>query len=421
MKNIYLTITEGRIVRDILRLGTLDALLSFNDVRVIILTPAYRVPEFLDEFDKERVVIRPQWLFTPSKMLTGMTLLERTKLRAFHSFSLWERLKKAFYPNEVRYLEIFREYPPSLVVSTNIDNINDLPVIRAARQVGARTLGLVRSWDNVLKGLVVRPDEVAVWNKINKREVADLERYPESAIHITGPVQFDPYFTPGIIRSRKEFLSSLGLDPVKKLIVLATIGTFGKNDDETFLLRVLMEYMRRDEFIAPVQILCRLHPATPLSHFWRFMDAEGVRFSFIDKAIPTLGWTMTFADVVEVANILAQADVVVSPGSTITLEAAIFDRPIVVPIFNDFQPERARAYYNSRVLSRHYKPIVERGLVPFVHNTEELVRWINRFLSDPALFQAEREQLVSDYVQFTDGKSAQRLAQLLYSRSGGNS
>lgn len=419
MKNIYLTVTEGRIVRDVLRLGTLDALLAYKDIRVVILTPAYRVPEFLNEFSKERVVVHPQWLFTPSKVLTGVILLEHARLRSFRRFRAWEKFKDLLYPNDPRYLETFREFPPSLVVSTNIGNVNDLPVIRTARQLGVRTLGLVRSWDNVLKGVAVRPDEVVVWNEINKQEIIRLERYPESAVHVIGPIQFDLYFAPDIIRPRGEFFSSLGLNPGKKLIVLATIGTFSPNDDETFLLRILIDCMKRNVFAEPVQILCRLHPATPLNHFWQFMNIDGVRFSFIDKAIPTLSWTLTCADVTEIANILAHADVVISPGSTITLEAAIFDTPIVVPIFNDFQPERTQSYY-ARVLSHHYKPIVESKLVPFVRNTEELVRWINQFLLDPTLYHAERKKLVDDYVQFPDGKSAQRLAQLLYSRSVGH-
>ena len=64
---------------------------------------------------------------------------------------------------------------------------------------------------------------------------------------------------------------------------------------------------------------------------------ENIVLSYVDKYIPTLGWTMDNEDVDIMANILYHSDVIISPGSTVTIEAAIFDTPIVFPTFNPRQ------------------------------------------------------------------------------------
>ena len=60
LKNLYLTIPVGETVRDFLVLGTVGRLLDLlPDFRVVILSPAYNVPEFLALCPKdERVVAR---------------------------------------------------------------------------------------------------------------------------------------------------------------------------------------------------------------------------------------------------------------------------------------------------------------------------------------------------------------------------
>ena len=60
--------------------------------------------------------------------------------------------------------------------------------------LGIPTLGIVRSWDNVYKGIRRRPQQLAVWNTVNRDELLDLEGYRPDQVHIIGSPQFDPYF-----------------------------------------------------------------------------------------------------------------------------------------------------------------------------------------------------------------------------------
>jgi CDP-glycerol glycerophosphotransferase (TagB/SpsB family) len=122
---------------------------------------------------------------------------------------------------------------------------------------------------------------------------------------------------------------------------------------------------------------------------------------------------MTREDVVFVANMLHHADVVITPGSTMTLEAAIFDTPTLVPIFHVYQPEMASNYFASVGFSKHLGRLERLDLVPIIRTAEELGPAINQCLANPSWYKVQRSQLVRDYVHFTDGRSVERLSKLI--------
>jgi len=83
-----------------------------------------------------------------------------------------------------------------------------------------------------------------------------------------------------------------------------------------------------------------------------------------------------------------------------------------VPVFHLYQPERAKEYFNKWVFGKHFRRIKEFDLVPLVEQQALFSEIINRCLQEPAWYQSQRQQLVQDYVHFTDGRSTARLAKL---------
>ena len=161
-------------------------------------------------------------------------------------------------------------------------------------------------------------------------------------------------------------------------------------------------------------MVCRLHPWSRFEHFQRYAEHPDVRLSYVDRYLPVLTWYMTRQDVVLVANMLHHADAVITPGSTITLEAAIFDTPTLVPIFHPYQPEKAQDYFTRVVFGKHFKRIEQLDLVPVIRQPEDFVPAINRCLADPDWYRAQRARLVRDYLHFTDGRSVERFVNLIF-------
>ena len=146
------------------------------------------------------------------------------------------------------------------------------------------------------------------------------------------------------------------LDPDRPIILFASLGYFFPGFDETVWMDVLLDLLDSGALPSETQIICRLHPWSRLEHFQKYAAHPQVRLSFIDRYWPALTWYMTRDDVVAIGNTLRHADVVITPGSTMTLEAAIFDTPTLVPIFHRYQPEWARDYFATWVLGKHFGP-----------------------------------------------------------------
>jgi UDP-N-acetylglucosamine 2-epimerase len=344
------------------------------------------------------------------------------RLRRKAVLETWLRLERRYlFPPRPEYDEMLGSAKPSLVVATNATTTRESELISSARNLGIPTLGIVGSWDRLHKHLHTRTDYISVWSNVNRQEAIDLEGFGPDRVHVTGPAQFDAYFDQSAIWSKAEFCNHFDLDPSRPIIVLATAGSFVTAYDETYLLDWLLGHIERGAIPANAQIICRLHPHSRLEYFLPYADHPGVRLSHARGYIPVLGYTMSRAEVVEVGNMLRHADLVITPGSTMTIEAAIFDTPVLVPVFHSYQPELAERYYRTRVFGRHFARIQRLNLVPIAWQPQELLDAINRSLREPEWYRAERAQLVRDYVQFADGRSTERLADLVVKLAGNGS
>ena len=142
-----------------------------------------------------------------------------------------------------------------------------------------------------------------------------------------------------------------------------------------------------------------------------------MRLSNIPNQIPVLGWTMKKEEVAFVGNLLRYSNVVISPGSTITIETAIFDTPTLFPTYHTYQPEFGKECYDI-VLAKHHKRLRENKLANFIEKPEDLLPAILHSLDDKTWFEEERRKLFNDYIVFRDGKSTERLVNFLINQLG---
>lgn len=409
---IAISFTEGRVVRDLFYNGLFEQLLS-NNFSILLVTPAARVDEFVQEWSKLGVQFLTLPFFQPDKTRMRMIAMRR------HLKSLGWPVMKWWIGLEPKFTRKFPELENNLkirncklVVVTNPIYHSEFPIISAAVRQNIPTLGIIRSWDNFYKGLRFYPDYLTVWNNVNHQEACQLMGYPSNKVFEIGGTQFDPYFSEDASWSREQFSASINLDPTRPILTLATLGSFLDQYDETYVMDILLEAIRQRLLPEDLQLICRLHPSSRVEQFQKYLKNPNVRLSYITGYIPSLGWSMTRQDVIWTANLLRHSNVVVSPGSTITIETAIFDTPTVVPVFHTYQPELGAKQYQFH-LSKHFKRLVDCDLLAIVHSPEGLIQSVNRALIEPSWYRAQRAQLVKDYIHFTDGKSSQRLGNII--------
>jgi hypothetical protein len=190
--------------------------------------------------------------------------------------------------------------------------------------------------------------------------------------------------------------------------------------DETSSLETLLAAVDAGEIQGRPQIVLRLHPTSREAFFSRFSAArEDVHLSRYEGYIPWMAWAPWRDEVVLAGNLIRHADVCVSPGSTMTIEAAIFDTPVVMPVMNAYQPDAYNGIIDQHWLQAHFKPMADRGLLPIVRSEEEYISSVNRGLNERAWFKDQRREIREMLLGPLDGKATERLAQVIKAAAAG--
>lgn len=316
---------------------------------------------------------------------------------------LFTNLEVFFLPFSKEFNGKLKEYNPAIVLTATPGfNHFDAEAIVLAKKAGLQTASINFSWDNLHNGGVHfrNPDYLIVWNEIIKNTAVKEYGYGEDKVFVSGTMRFDPYNKeiPHEL-SREEFLQSKNLDPKEKTILITTV-TKGNYPDEHLLLGELLK--KRDEgvFGGCPNIYVRMHPKENFDNFKTYLDAKikNLHVEFPGKLLSKeMGTRIEIQeeDILNLKHTLNYSDVVVNYVSTMTLEAFVFDKPVV----NIDYPEK----YHRGYTFRHYKPIVDANAVFLSKSFEELVSQINQCLINPAIKQKEREKVFKDFIYFKDG------------------
>lgn len=313
------------------------------------------------------------------------------------------------------YTRLLRELAPTVVFCSNQRAGAILPLVIASRALGIPTVSFVFSWDNLSsKGRVAAPfDYYVVWSRHMQEEL--LTYYPDvpgDRVRIVGTPQFDPYADRTLLWSREEFFRRIGGDPARPLICYSG-GDSGTAPEDPQHVRVLLELVRGGAIAGNPQVLLR--PAPP--------DA-GTRYDPVRQAHPELiyqppawyhtvpgSWSASIPlaeDVQLLANLTHHADLNVNMASTMTLDFALHDKPVVNVAFDVATPPvLGTPVWDLYYRYEHYRPVVELGAARFARSPQEFAAHVNAYLADPALDREGRRRLAELQIGRPLGESAQ--------------
>ena len=223
---------------------------------------------------------------------------------------------------------------PALLVSASSDGFPDTPWLIAAGLLGIQEAVWIRSWDNITTKceLIADAEAFLIWSDLMEEE---LRRYfpaynNRSQVKIGTP-QFDEHRNPANIIPLKEFCRRTGLDPDRPIVLYCTGGTH-ICQDEHLLVRDVREIIRGLKSYGNPQLLVRVHP-----YFWStntnlYEEMKGVTFwPRREDAQRVLGPTTKglLDDYRMMVSSFYHQAVNVNIASTVTLDSAVLDRPIV--------------------------------------------------------------------------------------------
>lgn len=323
------------------------------------------------------------------------------------------------YPRSPETRKRLLDDPPSVLVTMRPHFYEEPAVVAEARKLGIPVLAFITSWDNLStkNRMVFRYDGFLVWSEQMRNELHYLYPYSRTLpVYVIGAPQFDVFFQDRFKMSREEFCARQRLRPDYPIIVYA-LGSPHFLPGEWYGAYYLAQRIVRGE-LGQVQMIVRPHPLFDdgqLSE--RFQDLAP--YVVIQRTgQPGLPVNARFQDeeqIREWVNTFLHADVVVNFSSTVTIDAAIFDKPVVNL---DFDPEpgqpRQALVKDVNHLWTHYKPVAESGGVWLVNNMDEMVTAVKTYLRHPELHQEKRRWIAQYVCGYLDGRCGERMAEAIW-------
>ena len=312
--------------------------------------------------------------------------------------------------NYTAFISLVDNYKPDLIFSTDIQSKNDVALLKLAKKRKTKKIGLVRSWDNLTcKGIIrLVPDKLIVASNILKTEASRYSKIQPDKISAIGIPHYDNYLDPPV-KSKKDFYKEMGFSLDKKLVLLAPVGNryIIDNNTDRKILDILSEL--------DLNILVRLPPGDKV-------DLDGFkskRAKVVIDETGTLAWPagkktseMSRKDDLHLVESFYHADVVVTGPSTVCIDVAVFDKPIIFINFDD----KKRKYSDS--VSRYYdynhiKEITKTKGVKLASSPEELKFLVKSYLDESSLDKDGREAIVKEQTYLMDGQATERLFKIL--------
>ena len=451
-KNIFIIIPEALLIRNILRGGTL-ALLKQQGHRIHIFLVCKDIPEYIkQEFEDQQVTVHAVEetmlqrnvihkyiiLFTHFLILNATTkiyfrysrhyihrsLLEhiwyRGLLEICGRISLFKKIIRPFeyyvFPEKNKYIaSYFDTYKPDLVFSTSITSRFDNVFLKEAKRRNIKTVSMTKSWDNATK-MYHRfiPDYFLVQNDRIKKALMEVQHVKESSIFVVGFPQFDWYTNASYLVSREQHLTKKGLDPTLPVIFFGSQGEWYPYDYT--IAETIYEWIRDGVLCMPCQLLVRPHfstvKTTPLQKLRglpgvAYDDGYEVSEAFSDN------WDPKIEEVADFANTMYHSSMIVNMVSTLALDAACFNKPIINVLYGGvYQNNKDVTAYLSQVV--HYGWIFDTKAPTVVKNKEQLKQAINMYLKDQTIKSKERTLLRDTFCYGIDGKATEKIVQALH-------
>ena len=285
-------------------------------------------------------------------------------------------------------------------------------LVIAARRQNIKTAAFIFSWDNLAsKGrMAAQFDAYLVWSDLMKNELLEFyPRVPPDQISIVGTPQFAPYADLTYTMKRDAFFETFPLNPTHKTLFFSCGDVSTSANDPTYI-RYIAEAISANCF-GPVNFLVRTSPAESPERFKALCDD----FPWIEWNTPDWplmrqnhqeSWSQrvpTARDIKELRAILTYTDVNINMLSTMSLDAMLFDKPVINTVMGNQQ----NGWYDDQRFFdyRHIDCLLKSKSTHLAKDREGLITAIREALNQPQQYKTQREAFIKQQIGRPLGES----------------
>jgi hypothetical protein len=376
------------------------------------------------------------WVENSWKWRLGVWIPSAIAILFLRTFAWARRLlvnvQSRFMPQPCIYADLFEKYKPDLVVASTAGWRLDRYLLREAHERGIPTMAAIVGWDNPSSYAIpgAQIDYATCWSELQKQELVEGSDWNPERVNIGGIPSYDGYIRRRWQLAKADYFKLHGLDPDRKLISYASSFVhFAPNYPN---IEALAQLISSDSLCEPAQLLIRLHP----SHFQdkpQIFREERERIQALESKYPhvhvvqpvPLGGSLGYyggEDMDEKSSMMAHSDVMVTVYSTMLVETAVHDTPMVAAVMDTPGGWNRRNKYSLSLRKignwPTHKRFREAKAGRIATTRDELCEVINAYLRDRSLDSALRRRFVEQEITYTDATAGQRTAQYILKALG---
>jgi len=322
------------------------------------------------------------------------------------------------FKSDNNLISLYDKYKPDVLFATSLSNYGfDVPIAKEAKRRGLKIIGMIRSWDGLSShGLVrVAPDFWILQNEFLKDMAIKHQVAKANQVEVVGIPYYDFFLDKSLRLTREEYCRLHNLDPDKKIILYCGMGDFLFKREGDFI-DIFEEIMEEGKIVEPAQIIYSAHP--------KFLSSiEKVKASKHLQIAPKVTytneehqvWEQELVHTKNLINLIYHADVLVMGASTMAIDAAVLDRPVVCIGYDGLDKnmnywESVKRFYD---LYTHFEALLECKGVKVAYSQDELINYINSYLKNSSQDNEGRKRIINLLVSPYEGNSGKRLERVV--------
>lgn len=302
-------------------------------------------------FTVDRLRLRPgrqfravRHIYRNAQSWKGRVLYQTLALPGLRQLFTWFQYRRLDANPNRALKKLLDHHQPDLVVHPTVLNglfIND--VVQICRRRKLPHVLVMNSWDNPSskQAVVGHPDLLLVWGKQTEEHALRYMNMPLDRIRRFGAAQFEVYREPPRL-DRAAFCAAHDIDPAKRILLYA--GSSKETDEFSHLKAI--EGMIEEGRLPDMVLLYRPHPwgnggqdgYRMIDEPWRHVRLERSMRGYLEQ-VKAGNLEKSLPDYRETRDLLCHIDALVSPLSTIIVEAARLGHPVLCFLPEDELPQ----------------------------------------------------------------------------------
>ncbi len=397
-----------------------------------------------------RFFTRARYNSTSEEIYQRMFKLGTSPLRRFgiHALMMLSRLIRnlsllryffvyleKLFSNYSDYSKLLKDIKPDLLILNSHGAFGfDKYIAYAAKDQSIKICTVILSWDNVTSQTypAYYANYVIAWTEIMKKNIVSLIDYKPDQVLVGGSAYFDKYYSESGHNDTAEILKKNGLNQNKKLIFFATRSpnTYPWHPN---VAKTIAEAINNHNELNDCQLVIRPHPI----HYRTNSNGDMVYNDVLEKYIEisenypniylnipevyknTNAFLMKSTDAVSLRELMDASNVIINIFSTINIEAAILNKPIInicyeydKPMYK-FNRENPRFNILSDARETHNQRIVDSGGAAIAYSELQLIEHIKRYINNPELDEHGRKLICDREVGPNRGNAGNTIADMI--------